>query len=709
MSEDRAANEPLDGIEHPPGALKSRGEAPAEPRALDRYHLTHLHSSGGLGRVWLATDPTIGREVAIKELLSDQARHPESRARFLREAQITGQLEHPNIVPVYEVGESSDGGAPFYAMRFVRGITLREAIRKEFDDGGQGRWPRRRRKLLLALAAISNAIGHAHSRGIVHRDLKPENIILGHFGELIVLDWGLAKRLDDEFEPQSEPQSEPQPEPQPEPQSGAQSGAGNGNAGLMKTSSGSVLGTIAYMSPEQAAGEAADKRTDIYGLGAILFEILTGRPPHGGDNALDVLRKIVEGETPSAHSVDSHISKGLEAICAKAMSKRPEDRYGNAKEVVEDLERWLGDEAVAALPDSPLRGLARWVRRHQGLAYTGALALMVVVVISTLAAVWLNAAAGRERGLRERSMRSSAELAALSVGREIDLRWYVLENSAADEDLRAALQSGDSKDEELRAWVGVKFAENQRRAPALSWLVMDLKGIQRARSPHADDSVGRSFAYRDYFHGQGEDFPKRSTGLAPIREAHRSVVFRSTVTGNLMVAFSVPIWDSDDEGREILGVLGMTVELGGFGFEEMQLDQTQMVVLVDTSARTDGAEGRILQHAKLVQERLDRSLSHKGSPARDTLPALRLAQLRELRAERLAHARAGRAPTAEEGQPQPASGYVTLLDSDYRDPLDGPNGGRWLAAFEPVLVKGRTGRVSDTGWVVIVQERLSTH
>ena len=685
MNEDRAASQPLDRTEFQPGVLRPSEGAAVDRVAIDRYHLTRLHSSGGLGRVWLATDPKIGREVALKELLSEQAAHPKTRARFMREAQITGQLEHPNIVPVYEVGECSDGGRPFYAMRFVRGMTLREAIQKEFDEEGGGRrWPRSRQKLLRALVAVSNAIAHAHSRGIVHRDLKPENIILGRFGELILLDWGLAKRLDDD--------SHPEP--------------GTGDNGLTKTSAGSVLGTIAYMSPEQAAGNAADERTDVYGLGAILFEILTGRPPHGGDNVMEVLREIVEGESPGTKSINPMVPKGLDAVCAKAMSKRPEDRYASAREVVEDLERWLGDEAVSALPDSPVRGLARWVRRHQGLAYTATLALLVVVIISTLAAVWLNAAAGRERGLRERSMRSSAELAALSVGREIDLRWYVLENSAKDEELRAALQREGGAAAELRVWAEEQAGENELRARALSWIVMDLDGVMRARYPHNDDSVGASYAYRDYFHGNGEDYPKGDTVRAPIDEPHRSVVFRSTVTDNLMVAFSVPIWDSDDGGGEVLGVLGMTVELGGFGFEEMQLDESQMVVLVDTAADADGRKGRILQHAELAKERLDRSLTRVESDSRYYLPESRLAQLRELREAKLAHARAVRALTAGDGQTQRGPAYVTLLDPDYRDPLDGSNGGRWLAAFEPVLVKGRTEEDSDTSWVVIVQERL---
>jgi len=303
-------------------------------------------------------------------------------------------------------------------------------------------------------------------------------------------------------------------------------------------------------------------------------------------------------------------------------------------------------------------------------------------------------------------MRSSAELAALSVGREIDLRWYVLENSAEDEELRAALQRGDGAAAELRRWAEEQAGENELRARALSWLVMDVDGVIRARYPHDDNSVGGSYAYRDYFHGEGRDYQKETTGYAPIDVPHRSVVFRSTVTRNLMVAFSVPIWNSDGDGKEVLGVLGMTVELGGFGFEEMQLDESQMVVLVDTAALADGGEGRILQHAELAKELVERGRSQVEDDPRYYLPESRLAQLRELGESKLAHALSVRAPNPGDGETQRSSTYVTLLDPDYRDPLDGQSSRRWLAAFEPVLVKGRTGLYTDTGWVVIVQERL---
>ena len=194
----------------------------------------------------------------------------------------------------------------------------------------------------------------------------------------------------------------------------------------------------------------------------------------------------------------------------------------------------------------------------------------------------------------------------------------------------------------------------------------------------------------------------RGTALADL-SAFRNL---REVTDNLMVAFSVPIWDSDDGGGEVLGVLGMTVELGGFGFEEMQLDESQMVVLVDTAALADGGEGRILQHAELAKELVERGRSQVEDDPRYYLPESRLAQLRELGESKLAHALSVRAPNPGDGETQRSSTYVTLLDPDYRDPLDGQSSRRWLAAFEPVLVKGRTGLYTDTGWVVIVQERL---
>jgi tRNA A-37 threonylcarbamoyl transferase component Bud32 len=223
-----------------------------------RYPRMRLHATGGIGRVWVAKDEHLGREVALKELRPERADSPEAVARFVEEARITGQLEHPGIVPVYELAPSGEGGRPFFAMQLVAGRTLADAV-KTYHEQHSG-WPRTRRLLELqallgAFVAVCNAVAYAHSQRVIHRDLKPQNVVLGEFGEVMVLDWGLAKVI------------------------GRTGGdayllpvAASGDEPRDGTQMGQVVGTPAYMAPEQAQGrpDLVDGRTDIYGLGAIL-------------------------------------------------------------------------------------------------------------------------------------------------------------------------------------------------------------------------------------------------------------------------------------------------------------------------------------------------------------------------------------------------------------------------------------------------------
>jgi tRNA A-37 threonylcarbamoyl transferase component Bud32 len=207
-----------------------------QPEARDRYTLLRLHATGGIGRVWLARDASLGRDVALKELRPERAGHPAVAARFLREAQVTGQLEHPGVVPIYELGRRREDQQPFYTMRFVRGRTLAEAVASYHQRraGGEA-GPLELRELLTAFVGVCNAVAYSHSRGVLHRDLKPRNVVLGDFGEAIVLDWGLARVM-------GEAAAEAVPLDLPA------SSAADG------TVQGQVLGTPAYMAPEQAEG-----------------------------------------------------------------------------------------------------------------------------------------------------------------------------------------------------------------------------------------------------------------------------------------------------------------------------------------------------------------------------------------------------------------------------------------------------------------------
>ncbi|MCR9200061.1 MAG: protein kinase [Planctomycetaceae bacterium] len=329
-----------------------------------RYQLTKLHATGGMGRIWLARDNAIGRNVALKELRPETPSATGIWQRFLNEAKVTGQLEHPGIVPVYEV-DAADEDRPFYTMRFVKGQTLHEATR-EFtrlrQDGKPHELPLR--ELITALTGVANAIGYAHSRGVLHRDLKGHNVVLGDYGEVIVLDWGLACIV------------------------GADGEAGedelpiSGSGVSDQTNAGQIIGTPAYMSPEQAMGRRSDMntRTDVFGLGGILYEILTGRAPYRGDTPTETLEAARQGAPVSPTDIWPDAPPALVAICRRAMSVRQFSRYESAVAFADELRRWQADEPVAAYPDPLLTRLHRWVRRHQTLAASLS-ALMLSAVI----------------------------------------------------------------------------------------------------------------------------------------------------------------------------------------------------------------------------------------------------------------------------------------------------------------------------------------
>ncbi len=338
----------------------------------DRYTLTRLHAMGGIGQVWLARDPALGREVALKELRPEQAHNESAWARFLEEARITGQLEHPGIVPVYELTRRSEMDLPFYTMRFLKGGTLRDAIVAYHAKRDKGEATALDRAALLnAFVAACNAIGYAHSRGVIHRDLKGQNIVLGDFGEVVVLDWGLAKVLG---EPATADSTLPT------------LNLGEELPGHNPTLEGQVQGTPAYMAPEQAEGriDAIDGRTDVYGLGAILYEILTGRPPFTGNTTAELLRQIREATPPKPRSFDPSLSPALEAVCLKALSRQPDDRYPSATALALEVRRWLADEPVDAYPEPWTTRLNRWGRRHrQAVAAAAALLVLSTIVLST--------------------------------------------------------------------------------------------------------------------------------------------------------------------------------------------------------------------------------------------------------------------------------------------------------------------------------------
>ncbi len=286
-----------------------------------RYERRSLHATGGMGKIWRAYDHNLDREIAIKELRTEMADDHQIHERFLREAQITGQLAHPGIVPVHLLGHD-ERHMPYYVMKFVHGGTLDQAI-SAYHERPE---PLAFRDLLRRFGSVCQTIAFAHSRGVIHRDLKPSNIMYGDFGETLVLDWGLAKQL------KPADQSTPVPTPTPRDQ------------GL--TQVGQILGTPGYLAPEQVLGQAAGPLTDIYALGVILYEILVGKAPYEGTDTLQVMLQIRTAQVTPPSQVRGNIPRGLEAICLKAMAYPPSNRYQTAVDLARAVENWLADELV---------------------------------------------------------------------------------------------------------------------------------------------------------------------------------------------------------------------------------------------------------------------------------------------------------------------------------------------------------------------------
>jgi serine/threonine protein kinase/tetratricopeptide (TPR) repeat protein len=350
---------------------------PIGPRT-SRYAQPMYHAKGGLGIVFRARDTELHRGVALKEIKREYADDEDVRARFVREAVITGKLEHPGVVPVYGLGTYADG-RPYYAMRFIRGKTLAAAADEFHTTNGASLEPGKRslelRRLLGRLIDACNTIAYAHNRGVLHRDLKPANIMLGDYGETLVVDWGLATVIGQDEATDADPSVSIPPQ-----------------ARLSSTQQGAVFGTAGFMAPEQASGhvESLSPQSDIYSLGATLYYLLTGRSSQAGTDLQTALERIRSNQFAPPREVDASLPKSLEAICLKAMAMDPADRYRAADELAVDLERWMADEPVSAREETRLERLSRWGRHHRSWVRAGITALLLVLATLLVATVLIN-------------------------------------------------------------------------------------------------------------------------------------------------------------------------------------------------------------------------------------------------------------------------------------------------------------------------------
>ena len=299
-------------------------------------------------------------------------------------------------MPVYGLG-TYDDGRPFYAMRFIRGDSLKDAIGRFHADEATQQDPGRRalalQKLLRRFLDVCNAMSYAHSRGVLHRDLKPGNIMLGDYGETLVVDWGLAKAVGHHLEPAAATGTERTLRPE-------------SGSDVQPTAMGSLQGTPAYMPPEQAAGRLDElgAPSDVYSLGATLYALLTGRAPFTEPDLATLLRQVERGEFPPPRQIHSWIDPALEAVCLKAMARRPEDRYPTPRALAEDIEHWLADEPVTARRDPLWTRSWRWVRKHRTLSTTAA-----AIVLLSAAGLGIGLQRERVNATRIAAERSEAE------------------------------------------------------------------------------------------------------------------------------------------------------------------------------------------------------------------------------------------------------------------------------------------------------------
>ncbi len=623
-----------------------------------------LFDLGGMGIVGRAKDLRLRRDVAVK-FMKPSNNSPINQERFLNEARVTGRMAHPGVLPVYGYGTTSDE-LPFYAMRYVTGPTFGEAINdyhRERKNQNRRQQMVQLRKLLSHFVSVAYTIAYAHERGVVHCDLKPQNILLGAFGETYVIDWGLAVGIS----------------------------PSKGNfTGVAERRESHGAGTEGYSHPDQLEGRTAPHRGwDIYGLGAVLYKLLTHR------NTGDALSRGTRSESShgrgvtrirSPRALDRNVPAPLETICLQALGVSADHGYERASEVADDVQRYLAGEPVVGHSEALWERVMRWQRSHQGATKTAGilLLLLVLVLIGSSVSLWRFAETNRVK-TRE-SLETAVKFAAQTVSLEMNNRWQALNIVARDPKLVETLSSDFEEEvsDVLQAWI-----RHHRLAykglPSDSWFVCNAVGRQVARSPPSFRSIGKYYAHRDYFHGNGFDYEATEVdeplpGDPPyIEQPHHSMVYESTSDGTLKLAYSVPVFLKPDTDRErFAGVICMSVRLGEFSIMSDEMLRDHVLILVDL--RDDRLEGEprrglILHHPDLIDSR--------GNPS-DSSPRPRLSGelVNRLHSE--------------------SSFYL----EDFVDPVDESSRGS-MAAFAKVLVKSEDGMRRDTRWGVIVKEGKS--
>jgi len=408
--------------------------------AREAYTIDGDVAAGGVGRILRARDERLGRPVALKQLRFDPTGI--DGERFVREVMITAKLQHPSIVTIHEAGRWPSG-EPFFAMELVAGRSLADVL-------VETRMLADRLALLPHVLAATEAMAYAHSRGIVHRDLKPGNVLVGSFGETVVIDWGLAKDLSGRHAV-------------PEPGLWTNEGGGDREA---LTVAGAILGTPAYMPPEQARGHPVDARADVYALGAILHHLVAGEPPYQGKTPMRVIRRVLEGPPPRLEEAQREAPAELCSVVRKAMARDPAQRYPDARSLAEDLRRFSRGRPVSAHRYSRLDRLDRFTSRYRAAVVVSAAAFVLLVI--TAAVGFVRVLAARDEA---RQKQLEAEVAQREALRRADDLTLVQARAAAEQDPTRAVAWLRSLSPSFDRWSAARVIAEDARAHGIATVI----------------------------------------------------------------------------------------------------------------------------------------------------------------------------------------------------------------------------------------------
>lgn len=697
---------------HAGGSSGSTGNFPGTtiaPRKLGNYALTERLGGGGMGDVYKATHVQFGRPRAVKVIKSHfvESGHREVIRRFYQEIKAVGTLEHPNIVVAIDSSTPSDS-VHYLVMEYIDGVGADELVAQH--------GPLTVPDACEIARQAARGLAFIHQHGMVHRDIKPSNLMLtvvpgdtlgsdtggsaepaGRRPIVKILDLGLALLVGDDQQ-------------------------------RLTVFDDRAMGTAMYMSPEQWKTTSVDIRADVYSLGCALYHLLAGKPPFWDSDLRP--EKAHEREALPPISGRPAVPAAVWQIVEKMTAKRPDDRYADPADVVAALAPWaeghrlveLFDEVTQPASSMLTENIARTDTLAAGTGRSDTLAghtpvdwalpksfpparrravwrtLSTVLFVAAIGAVsWLvyQAMQHREsveetRQVRQYNLQLAANFATSEILKEINLRFDILENLAKDPELQRMMLAVDESPQDESRWIplenklGAAKADYDPLAASDSWFINDVRGVQVARSPRSDTSRGESYAYRDYFHGQGSDLKPDTEGLKPIQARHLSAVYRSTTTKRLKVAFSVPIENGrSGAARKFIGVLAMSVDLGEFDVLDQDLQAGQEVVLLDLrESAIDGPPRRGL-------------ILHRQAPEafrRGEKPPFIGSQL-------LARIDATIAEHTTKNQ-----GSIML--TNYRDDSLTDDLLYW-GALKRVIDRRPDGEVFDTQWLVLVQEPVA--